>query len=146
MILLERAERQHWTRLNNTAGIDARWVRGINSTAIRVVPANTTTDIEGGGSVVYTQRSQDFFTTRDQFVLNGTTEELQAEDRIEALGWVWETLPLDGERHFDPAGNYNYLIRIHTRPIRKITTLPVMVYDRNNQFVHDRNNQFVYTE
>ncbi len=143
--MLQRSELQHWSRIKRSAGIVAELRRGNLSGEFTVVPGSTTTTIEGGG-VVYTSRQADFLARITEVNLDGNPTQPRAEDRIIAFDQAWEVLPQDGERHWDPAGNYGVMMRIHTRwigPFAGGVTGAVLVNDDNLVFVRDDNGVFL---
>ena len=151
MVSLQNAERNLWRRLRRVcsaggSGLDATLRRGDESDFLRVVPGNSTTEVTGGG-VVYTTREADFISALAEVKINGHPTTLRANDRLEIFGHQFEILPTGGERHYDPAGNYGILMRIHTKWLGPIeSAMAYMVHDVNQLFVRDASGQFAITK
>ena len=138
-------ELDHWADLSQELGLVATLRRGDLSGTLTVVPGNSTTETSGDG-VVYTSRQADFLALKTDIVINGSATELRHHDRLEIFGEQFEILPTAGERHYDPAGNYGVMIRIHTDWLGPAsTTGPTMVNDVNLLFIRDANGQFAIT-
>lgn len=141
MVRLQRAEKNLWRRLRRSCGLDATLHRGDDTGTVRVVPG-VATSVVNGDEVAYTTREADFVSAHHEININGSLTQLQRHDVLEIFGQKFEILPANGERHWDPAGNYNYLIRIHTKWLEDVGNV-YGVKDVNELFVRDTNGQFV---